>query len=428
MDSAQSDGQKQATAQAVRNMSGIMGSRLWSLALRTVASLIVARVAGPGPMGFLGWLGIFPVYATWLTFGVVSGAERRVPVLRGEERADAVWPVWAAAWGVNLLAMAVCVAAGAAATLCTLGAGPLASLRWLAAGALAAASLWQSFVMSLLGTEKRFGLLGRMFLVEGVCVWVLLPLAWFGVGGITLRALAIVVLPALLLWRASRLFHRPSLRDAALLRSLAVEGLPVMIANFLLIFSYGLSRTLVGVLMTDLDMGYFVLAMNIVQLVRIVQYSIGRVLLPRLGELHGSSEGRTHVVARAVAGPLAAALGVCVLAAAAGWVLIGPVTAWLLPSYVPGVAAARATLPGMVLTAATGSYVFFVAIGRQRQLIWMFLAGVAVQAQASLWLFNRGLGLASFGWGFSIGMAVTAFLVNAGVLYYAVRRSPRSGR
>lgn len=419
--------QKQATARAVRNMSGIMGSRMWSLVLRTVASLIVARVAGPGPMGFVAWLGIFPVYATWLSLGVVNGAERRVPILRGQGRLDQVDPVWSAASAVNVAAMAVCVVAGAIAALLTLRSSPMDSLRWLAAGLLAAGSQWQAFVMSLLGTEKRFGLLGRLFLIEGVCVWVLLPLAWCGIGGLTLRALLTVLLPALLVWRVSGLFHRPRLRDWALLRDLAIEGLPVMVANFLLIFSYGLSRTLVGALMTDVDMGYFVIAMNIVQLVRIVQYSIGRVLLPRLGELHGRTGGGLREVARAVGGPLAAAMAICTAAGVAGWVLIEPVTAWVLPSYMPGVAAARATLPGMVLTAATGSYVFYVAVGRQRQLIWMFLAGVAVQAQASLWLFNRGHGLASFGWGFSAGMAVSAFLVNAGVLYYALRHSPRSG-
>ena len=59
---------------------GIMGAQWAGLLLRFTSTLIAARLVDPDEIGYVAWMGIWPVYATWLACGVLSGAGRLIPV------------------------------------------------------------------------------------------------------------------------------------------------------------------------------------------------------------------------------------------------------------------------------------------------------------------------------------------------------------
>lgn len=401
-----------------QHMASLLGARSSGMGLRIVASLIVARIAGPEAVGFVAWIGIFSMYALWLTGGVVHGAERLVPIRRAQSATCD--HLWRASAMVTLLAGAACVLLGTGAWVWALSTGSGgAAWKYLAAGLLSGISLFVNYVSSVFTAEKRFPLLNRLFFIEGVLWWVFLPLAWWGAEGLTARTLLVALLPAVVCLRQSRLFHRPAWQPAVT-RELAVEGLPILFSRFLLLLAFGLDRTFIAFLMDDLALGHYVLATSVISLMRLIQYAVSRVLTPHLGEVYGRTRD-VRVVARTALQCLPPLLAVLVPGVFAGWFLMEPLTRWLLPAYLPGVGAGQIALLSGALASVLGTNVFFVTIGRQKTLIAMLLTGLAIQAATTLFLFRLDGTIESVAWGFVAGALTNVVLVVGGVLYCILR-------
>ncbi len=406
---------------------GLMGSRTLSLIIRTAASLVVARVAGPYAVGLIGWLGIFPLYAGWLTLGAVNGAERQVPVLRGKGEPSRIDGVWSAAWNMVYLAAFLCVITGMAISLACLVTGhPIAAWKACFSGILCAITLFSSSVMANLAAEKRFADLNRLFIMEGICWLILVPCAWGGKWGLVVRLLLATFVPALLTAIHTRILRPPRRFTRGTLRPLLKDGLPILTATFFQIQGFGLCRTLVGAFLGDVEMGYFVLAMNVLAMIRLMNYSVTKVLLPNIGELFGHS-GDTRHIAVSTCKPLLQMLPVTAVLTVAGWFLAEPVTRLILPQFLPGVPAARIALLGMIPTVMTSTHVFFIATGKQKRMILVFCIGLISQFLIAIPLYHQGYGLSAFAWGFTGGMAVTAVIVNAALFYYLLGRNTQTG-
>jgi O-antigen/teichoic acid export membrane protein len=202
--------------------------------------------------------------------------------------------------------------------------------------------------------------------------------------------------------------------------------LPILTGNFFYIQSFGLSRTLIGVFLGDIEMGYFVLAMNILAMIRLVNYSVSKVLLPTIGEQFGRHHDVQHV-AMATCWPLLKMLPLAGVLTVTGWFLAEPLTRLLLPQFLPGVDAARIVLLGMIPAVLTSTHVFFIATGKQRRLIPIFCSGLLGQFLIAIPLYHRGYGLSAFAWGFTGGMAIAAVIVNAALFYYLLGSNARTG-
>jgi O-antigen/teichoic acid export membrane protein len=403
-----------------RTILVFMGAQGAALALQMSATLIAARVAGPDAVGYAAWIGLFPMYAIWLTGGVLMGADLMIPLRRGAGRPDEVERIHQVACAVCLLAMAVCTVIGVAAWAGLLAAGRT-GLAWklLCAGVLSAASILNTYVSVMLVVNKHLRLLGAKFLTEGLLYWLFLPMAWGGTAGLTVRLLLVSLLgPLAFLW-AGRTWIRP-VWNRAMAVSLALMGIPMMAARFLLTLNYGLDRTLIAFFMNDQALGLYALAMLVMTVLKLAPYAVGRVLNPHLGELYGRT-GDARRLRSALWRHIAILQAVMAPLMIAGWFAVAPLTRWLLPAYLPGVPAARVMLLSGLAVAPMSGYVFYFITRQQRVLMAILGAGLAVQVGMSLLLFTLGAGLVSFAWGLVAGMGATAVLLHVGILVLAPR-------
>ena len=403
-----------------RQISALMGSRGVSLCLRTVASLIVARIAGPYLVGLVAWLGIFPLYASWLTLGVVQGLEYRIPIMRGAERpSEEIETLWRGAWTLVVAAALICLTAGSVVAVVCLAYGhPVGAWKTFFSGCLCAVILFSSTVVTSLSIQRRFALLRRVFLWEGVLWVALVPMAWGGANALVSRMLLATILPPVIACFQAPIFFRPRWRSVVEAIPLIRDGSPILLSNFLRIQGFGLGRVLIALLLTDIELGYYVLAMNVITVIRLAEYSMTKVIQPTIGETFGR-QGDKRQVARQVLGTMPRMLLKALVVAVAGWFLAEPLTHWLLPAFLPGVDAARITLLSILPAFLASAHVFFIAIGRQWILIPLFIVGILVQLGISIPLYTVGLGIDAFAWGFLGGITVVGLLASGGVAWYA---------
>lgn len=403
-----------------RTILGFMSAQGAALALQMSATLIAARVAGPDAVGYTAWIGIFPMYAIWLTGGVLLGADLMIPLRRGAGRGDEVVRIHRVACAVCLLAMAACTVIAVAAWGLLLVAGH-AELAWklLCAGLLSAASILNTYVSVMLVVNKCFKLVGLKFLIEGALYWVFLPMAWGGTAGLTLRLLLVSLLGPLIFLRVGRTWIAPAW-DRTTAVMLMAAGIPMMAARFMLTLSYGLDRTMIAFFMTDKALGLYALAMLVMTVFKLAPYAVGRVLNPHLGELYGRT-GSAYSLRDALWRNTVVLLGVMAPLMIVGWFAAEPLTRWLLPAYLPGVPAAKVVLLTGLAIAPMSGYVFYFITQKRLTLMAILGAGLAIQTGVSIGLFKLGWGLVSFAWGLLAGMTATAVLLHVGILFLAPR-------
>ncbi len=421
---ARQDGQQASVTKAIFSLLSARGA---GMLMRIMASLIAARVAGPEAVGFVAWIGIFTIYVIWFTGGVYNGAERLVPILRAEERLDAVGKIWNVTSMVAIGSASLCFALGTVAGgwAAASGTNEMAWKLWCA-GILSGISLFVGYVNATFTADNRLHFLNRHFFIEGLLWWVLLPLAWLGIAGLTSRTLLVALLPAIICLISARAFYKPKW-DWPTAAMLIREGVPILFSRFLLMLSFGLDRTLIAILMDDRTLGMYVMAISVIGVMRMFQYAVSRVLTPTLGGLFGRTKSK-KAVARAALKVLPPLLLFILPAILVGWYLIEPFTRWFLPDYLPGVPAARIALISGGLIASLGTNIFYVTVGHQKTLILMLIIGLIVQSITSLTLFRTFGNLESIAWGYMAGSLANFFLVNAGIIIFACSSDKTNSR
>ncbi len=404
-----------------RSMFSLLGSRGIGLILRLGASLLAARIAGPEAVGFVAWIGIFPMYAYWLTAGVFNSAERLVPIRRAEEKHAEIERIWGITTWIGILSVGTCLLLGAAAWVFFLHGLSNPELAWklLCAGLLAGLTLFVNYTGTVFTAEYKLRYINRIFLIEAALWWILLPLAFWHTPGLTIRTLGVTLIPSLICLVQARAYKAP-VWDPGTARTLVKEGIPILFSRFLLLLSFGLDRTLIAIFMDDRDLGHYLLAITVLSIMRVFQFAVSRVLIPALGEEFGHTRD-SQALARTTLKSALPVVAVLIPIGIAGWFLMEPVTVWILPDYLAGVPAARITLLSGTCIALLGTNIFYVTIGLQKTLSAMLITGLLVQSIASILLFQLHGTLESFAWGFAAGALTSVVLVHVGIAYYALR-------
>lgn len=405
---------KQHDKKILKSSAGIMATQWAGLFLRFGATLIAARLVEPEEIGYVAWLGIWPIYASWLTLGVPFGAGRLIPVRRGEGRLDETESMRQSALGVTLLVMAGCIVIGGMAGL--VATGFEVRLRWklAAAGMLCASTLFNSYVSMILVADKRFKLMAFKQIVEGVLWWCLLPLALVGLPGLTMRLLIVSLLSPILFFLFGKCYVPPAL-NGKIVRELIRNGWIIMVVGFLVSLAFAFDRTLIAFFMNDEALGFYMIAFLVISLIQPITVSLGRVLYPNLGEHYGENRDIAALAVKALR-PIPVFVGGLLPFVIAGYYLAEPMTRFLLPRYLPGVPAARIVLLAAVFAPLFGSYVFYNVVKRQKDLVVRLICGLIVQTLVSFVLYSRNPSIESFAWGMVAGFATSAVLLVSGII------------
>jgi O-antigen/teichoic acid export membrane protein len=393
----------------------VMTSQWLGLILRFTATLVTARMMTPEEIGYVAWIGIWPMYATWLTFGVVTGAGRLIPIRRGEGLHEEVKAIKQAAFSVTVAVMVICLLAGVLARA-TLTPWFDSYTRWkfASSGFLCAATVFHTYVTVLLVAAKRFRMLASKQIVDGVLWWVFLPLIWNGVAGLTIRLLLVsIVTPAIFFilikgWAPLRI-------DWIHAKALCASGWIIMVVVFFVGLAYAFDRTMIAFFMDDRALGFYLLATLVVSFMRPVTDALGRVLYPHLGESYGK-HGDVKVVGRMALQPMPRVTMALVPFVILGWFLVEPLTRLILPLYLPGVPACRIALLGVLFAPAFGAYVFYNVVNKQVTLTLKLVIGLLTQIAVSVFLYGRLGTLECFAYGFVAGLGTSAILITVGIL------------
>ncbi len=361
---------------------------------RLVLNLVAAAVLGPVDFGAWVALSLLLQYAVFLTLGIPNGAGREIPRALGAGDA-------ARADDTEDIATGGIIATGLLAAVVTLVVAPLAvgddgigasTLILLAV----AVFLQQGFLLEqvLFRSRLRFRPASVQLAVQGVAgavVGVTLLLAGWGIDGLLLARVAVVLVALAMAGRT--LARRPRPRwDAARLRALMAIGLPLLAAGILLVLLVTVDRWVVLALLGQEALGIYGLVGLAASSLLLVPTMISQQFYPRLAFAHGEGRDAATLLRMArgqglLAGMLAG-LGALAIAVAS-WFGI-PI---FLPAYIEAIGPILVVLVGMVAYSTGSAYGNLLSLwDRQRY-------HLAIQAVVLAMAVALGIGLVGLGWG-----------------------------
>ncbi len=394
------------TRSATRGLRRTVATAGWDLPLfaiataldqggRLVLNLAAAVVLGPADFGAWVVLTLLLQYAVFLALGIPNGAGREIPRALGAGDTAAADETEDIASG-GILATGL-LAGAAALVVAPLAIGDAVGVDGSTLGLLAVAVfLQQAFLLEqvLFRSRLRFRPASVQLAVQGAAapvVGIALLLAGWGIDGLLLARVAVIVVALAMAGRT--LARRPRPRwDPARLRALMAIGLPLLAAGILLVLLVTVDRWIVLALLGREALGVYGLVGLAASSLLLVPTMISQQFYPRLAYAHG--EGRDGAALLRLArgqGLLAGTLtGLAALAVA--------VAAWFgipaaLPAYDEAIEPILVVLVGMVAYSTGSAYGNLLSLwDRQRY-------HLAIQAVVLTIAVVLGIGLVGLGWG-----------------------------
>lgn len=367
-----------ATALAAANTTTVL--------LNLVQGFLFARILGPADYGV--WLGLLLLfqYGQYTYLGASTSVFRQIPLQRGRQDRARAERLTAAAHGLVLLTNLGWIAIGAALAFTV--------YRDVWFGALALVGLtvleiWLHLGQVELKASERFHAAAAVVGTRGVVNLGLLPLVvWMGLDGAYLRWLLLALLLMTITWRYDPVplrfrFDREAFGD------LIRDGGPILVVGVVFAFQIHLDRTLLLLLADDVALGHYGVAAILMTVMMAVPNAVGQTAYPAMVEEFGRT-GKTDGLWGATLRRTARVGIVAIVLAGIGFVVLPTFVRIVLPAFEPGIAAARAILPGTAFVAASvpASY-FLQTIGRQGLHVRVNLGALVVQAALGVFAWQR---------------------------------------
>lgn len=330
------------------------------------------------------------MYTTHANLGVLSAANRDIPILLGAERADDAERVEGLALGGSLVAGVVAAVLAGAAALAA-GGGWTAIALPLAAAVLAQ-QVYLAFQVSL-RARLDFFVAGAQ--QSGLAVAVLLGgtalVLAAGLVGLTwAQALAFafgvaIVLPVRRMARA-RL-------DPSGLAGLVRIGAPIMLSGLAYVGATTIDRWVVAAAGDADDLGAYALASTLAAGLLFLSLLVAQQAYPRMAMAYGAgaSPGAMRRIALLQGGIAAAVVAIPALVLTLGAPLVVP---WLLPAYEAAIGPLQVlSLAYLVLAAGSGFSNLLVTVGRAWSLLLIQLTTMVLGAVLGWIGLGGGLGL-----------------------------------
>lgn len=293
-------------------------------AISLVVAIVTRNFLGPLQMGVWTLLQVFVKYASYTSLGTMAASAREIPFYRGrgdEERAEKIKNVF---FSYNLLtSVAASAALAAGAVLFRERMRPELFYGLLITTALLVLQRINNAQITLLRAHREFGLAANQMVVSALVNAVLMTALSYRFriyGYLWGMCLSFLFNIAYLSWR-----HDFKLRwqlDRAIVRDLAVFGLPLVAVGFLNAVFISIDRILVGRFLGLAELGIYGVAVLGASYAAKFPNEIGVVLIPnfhqKMGESSRDADLRHYVVKaeRAFSDTLPLMIGPACLAAA----------------------------------------------------------------------------------------------------------------
>ncbi len=386
---------------AIRRTTALLGSDLRIYGLATFADqggrilLNLVAAAALGPLVFGTWILVAAViqYSTYASLGLVNGAAREIPRLRGAGEPEHAAMVEDVAAGGAIIAA---LAAGLAAVVLSPSLfGTSLVEPWLVGLAVIFQQLF--FLQQILfRANLRFGAAAGQLGITAVAVPALgIPLLPWSVNGLVLARLLVSALVVGVATRRLPRVPRPRWRpDVA--ASLVRVGAPVMLAGLVFALLITIDRWLVDAWFGREAVGQYGIVTMAVAGLLVIPTFLSQQLYPHLSHARGAGADGRQILTSAVqfgfvAGALTAVAGVVVAGTA---VLLVPL---FLPAYMEAIGPLAIGCAAVSVYAASSGLGYVLNLtGRQRALVLSQIIALGIDVALAAVFAAAGLGLASF--------------------------------
>lgn len=411
----------------IMNAASLIGQLLGIL-----QSLVLMRLLQPSKLGVWLGLGILIMYGNYVHLGLDYGLGIRLPYYRGREDAEREDQAQDSAY-VAWTALSVLFGAGLAA-YALLMPQPSALVRW---GLLAIAAMvpleQQSAFFGRWQTSSPIDFKLGSYIAVGrslLTFVLMIPGAWFfGVPGVV-GAAFLVSAATCGLWLANTPYHFRRRFSMPVLREMFVIGLPILVVSIAGVIIQTVDRVIIVTLLGAASLGLY----GITGLGGNFLYGIlsqaGNAMSPHIAAAMGRSGGdatqlESFLRRPTIAFAFASAFAIMMLA-----VLVPPFVMLVVPKYSAGIPAFYLFVPGFfflgtILTANNILNMVLIERRRQRIVVYIQAAAIAVEAGCAIGFIQLGWGIAGVALASTLSYMVYGLSILGFATYYVMDQPAR---
>ncbi|HQQ05113.1 MAG TPA: hypothetical protein PLT67_09780 [Kiritimatiellia bacterium] len=356
------------------------------------ASSIAAFFITPEEMGSVQAALLIIPYFSMLHLGVFHGLNRNLAFYFGQgNREKGLMMVNASAFIARTTAW-IGALAGLGLVACAL-LKQNSNMITVAAGVAAALALYCTPYITHISTTNRSGqhfhAYGKIVFISNILrlVYSSLPViaGWIGY----VAALALQPLITVGLLKAKEPYPAEKRFQWADLGELIKVGFPIMVVGYFTNLLMVADQTFIALYMPKERLGHYVLAKLIMQAMIIIPATLSILISPKVASCYGETGSARSLRKYFWAFfwlHVAFIVPVCALA----YVAVGPLVHWLLPRYIPGIAAAKITILTCLTFVAKGAFVITATMRKNTAMIILHGAGLAAMWLIGILMFEFG--------------------------------------
>ncbi len=405
------------------------GSNSMLAAATFLGSFVCARLLEPKELGAFQTAQLLVTYLAFLPLGTFNGFNRQYPYLLGKGDSDAAIGLSQTGYTVSCITAIVAAALSVGQLFLFWETGQDSALILAAAAVIPVAVIGQlaAVQFAILTGRQAFGWIGRTQLVMVILTLASLLFVWkFAVVGQCVR-LVIIAVATWLLYHLKTGEARHWRWDFDQIRQLVRIGAPIMVIGYTAsIFSVA-DRTLVASVKGIQAVGYYSLAGLTIAAIQSVYTPLAVAMYSKANHAYGQSHrlaalvpplNRFLILITATVVPLAAII----------YFSLPVVVPWLLPKYVPGIAAARIACIASVVFCYCGTAFVFNVTGHNRIYGIMMACALGAFFLIGFCIPQSELTLERVAWLRAVISMVVCLLANSYLVFYLRRGIRTEGR
>jgi len=404
--------------QIIRDIFSYSASGIVSQALGLIAGFWVARLLGPSDFGIWNAVSLVLVYGAYLEFGALSAMGRDLPFHYGQGDLEKAAALEGAARRTTIFG-------GLIAALFVLAFSFLpshSSKMALGLQAMAIVLILQqvyTYHRIVLRSHNCFKELSQQQVLLAVVSsgLAILFVVFYGFVGRLVAAIlaqAVIVLYALRRnpWIAVPKFNLPDVWSAMRV------GLPILMSGFVLSLLATIDRLMVITFLGEKQLGYFGLALLLTSVVSLIPAIASQVLYPRITHQFGSSGKNVEALRSFILTPPKILSALLPILIGSLYLSLPLGISVLLPSYTPGITAARIVVVGIFFFGILGlTDYFLVTIGKLKQYALFGCIALLLNIILDYLFLQLGYGIEGIALG---GTLITYFFYSIIVIGYAL--------
>jgi len=372
---------------------------------RFLVNLGVARILGPTTYGFWNMLNLILAYSNVIHIGVINAMNRDVPLFKGKGDLQKVGVIRHVSLG--FMSVSILVAGALMVIIALLIENPIlrTSLKFMAL--LLLCSKIYAYLQVYLKSDRRFNQVSCQQFVSA-CLFpaAVIPLAMvYGLPGFILGQSVAILAVSLLTASIFPFDLRLKFNAQEVVRLIKV-GFPIMAVGLLHGLLITVDRWVITGFLGAEQLGYYSLSIMVMGFLALVPMLISEQIYPRMAEVFGRTSSyvalRKWIFLQAII-----SLGVTVPMVTGVYCVFPVIVQRFLPAYVPGIAAMKIILIGLLFLPLIGGFGNFLnTVGKQ--IYYMGVQGFAVLANVgfNVAFVKAGMGISGVALGTTLSYAI----------------------